>query len=65
VLLVNFVKKMLLTKTSASYADFVVVGMLHFFKLVDESLYERMVKTEPEFEKLYGACKLWLERDGN
>jgi hypothetical protein len=56
---------MLLTKTLASYADFVVVGMLHFFKLVDESLYERMVKTEPEFEKLYGACKLWLERDGN
>lgn len=64
-LLVNFVKKMILTKTSASYADFVVVGMLHFFKLVDESLYERMVQIEPEFEKLYGACRLWLERDGH
>lgn len=47
----------------ASYADFVIVGMLHFFNRVDEAIFERVVKTEPECGKLYDACKQWLERD--
>ena len=53
----------LLMQNLASYADFVVVGMLHFFKVIDESIYERVVATEPECGKLYDACKPWLERD--
>jgi len=46
-----------------SYADFVIVGMIHFFKVVDEDIYNRVVKAEPEFGKLYDACKQWLDRD--
>jgi hypothetical protein len=48
---------------AASYADFVIVGMLQFFKEVDEDIYERLVKAEPEFGKLYDVCKQWLERN--
>jgi hypothetical protein len=48
---------------AASYADFVIVGMIHFLKVADEETYERLVKTEPEFRKLYDVCKQWLERD--
>lgn len=48
-----------------SYADFVIVGMLQFFKEVDEDIYERLVKTEPEFGKLYDVCRHWLERNGH
>jgi hypothetical protein len=42
-----------------------VVGMLHFFKIVDQAIYDRVVKTEPELGKLYDSCKQWLERDGH
>ena len=58
-------RKALLTTSSVSYADFVIVGMLHFFKVIDESIYDRVIKTEPECGKLYDACKPWLERDGH
>ena len=47
----------------ASYADFIVVGMLHFFKVLDEDIYGRVVKAGPDCGKLYEACKQWLERD--
>ncbi|TVY36989.1 Glutathione S-transferase-like protein [Lachnellula occidentalis] len=46
-----------------SYADFVIVGWLRFFKVIDEKLYERVVSIEPAFGTLYDASKQWLERD--
>jgi hypothetical protein len=47
----------------ASYADFVVVGGLNFLKIIDEDFYDRFVKVEPAFGKLYDASRPWLERD--
>jgi hypothetical protein len=47
----------------ASYADFKIVGLLHFFKVVDQPTYERVLKTEPVYGKLYEACQKWLDRD--
>jgi hypothetical protein len=49
----------------ASYADFVIVGWLQFFKIIDEKLYRRVVEIEPAFGTLYDASKQWLERDGH
>ncbi|TVY31332.1 Glutathione S-transferase-like protein [Lachnellula subtilissima] len=46
-----------------SYADFVIVGWLQFFKTIDVKLYERVVSIEPAFGTLYDASKQWLERD--
>jgi len=48
-----------------SYADFMIVGMLRFFKVIDESIYERVTQTEPKCSKLYEACSQWLERDSH
>lgn len=42
-----------------------IAGTLQFYKVVDEAMYERVVKTAPEYGKLYDACKQWLERDGH
>jgi len=47
----------------ASYADFVILGWLQFFKTIDMKLYERVVSIEPAFGTLYDASKQWLERD--
>ena len=58
-----FEKLMELIVGEASYADFIVVGMLHFFKVLDEDIYGRVVKAGPDCGKLYEACKQWLERD--
>ena len=54
---------MLLTSVAASYADFMIVAMIHFFKVIHEDNYDRVVKAEPEIGKHYDACKRWLERD--
>lgn len=54
-----------LTACAASYADFVIVGALHFFRRIGEVNFERIVKIEPAYGKLYDACKQWLERDGH
>ena len=61
----SILTNILLIKALASYADFVIVGMLQFYKRIDMAVYERVVKTEPELETLYDACKQWLERDGH
>lgn len=46
-----------------SYADFVIVGALHFLKVIEEDLYSRIVTIEPAFGKLYDASSQWLKRD--
>ncbi|KAL2066015.1 hypothetical protein VTL71DRAFT_2086 [Oculimacula yallundae] len=48
-----------------SYADFVIVGCLRFFRVIEEDIYQRIVKIEPSLGELYEACKPWLERDGH
>jgi hypothetical protein len=39
------------------------VGMLRFFRVLDEEIFEKTVKACPEAGKLYDACSKWLERD--
>lgn len=47
-----------------SYADFVIVGMLHFLKrAVGDKEFERLNEW-PEVVALHKACAKWLERDG-
>ncbi|KAL9006293.1 MAG: hypothetical protein Q9188_000950 [Gyalolechia gomerana] len=46
-----------------SYADLVVVAMLHYFRRLEGGVYERVVGMEPALEELYRACGEWLERD--
>jgi len=53
----------MLTGYAASYADFVVLSNLQYFKRIDESLFKRMLKIEPALETLYEAGKQWVERD--
>lgn len=46
-----------------SYADFVIVSFLEFLKVVDQEFFDRIVKVEPAFGKLYEACEPWLKRN--
>lgn len=47
-----------------SYADFVFVAFLRFFERVDRRvLFERCVRFDEGFGRLYEACGKWLERD--
>lgn len=46
-----------------SYADFVIVSILHWMKRLDERFYERAVGIEPALKHVYEASKQWLERD--
>ena len=48
---------------TVSYADFIIVGCLQFFKRVDVHIYERIVGVEPALNTLYEASATWLERD--
>ena len=48
---------------TVSYADFVIVSLLHYAKRVDEAIYERAVVIEPSLKIVYDASKQWLERD--
>jgi len=49
--------------TTPSYADFVVVGLLHMFGRIDTNILKKAVKIEPRLGELYEACKPWLKRD--
>jgi hypothetical protein len=49
--------------TTASYGDFVIVGGLHFLKVIEEDFYIRVVQIEPAFGSLYDASSEWLQRD--
>lgn len=46
----------------ASYADLIVIAFLHFLALVDQDIYEKLIKIEPAMGKLYDAGKQWTER---
>lgn len=48
---------------TVSYADFILVGALHFFKRLGERVYERFVEMEPALRRLYEASGQWLYRD--
>jgi len=48
---------------TASYMDFVVVGLLHFYHRIDERLFKKVLDIEPALGVLYDASKPWLERD--
>ena len=47
---------------SVSYADFIVLGALDFFKRMGEGVYEKVVEIEPTLWTMYEASKQWLER---
>ena len=40
-----------------------IVGALRFLKVIEEDIYQRVVKIDPAYGKLYDASKQWLERD--
>jgi len=46
----------------ASYADVTIISFLHFLTLVDEEIYEKLVKIEPRLASLYEAGKKYTER---
>lgn len=46
-----------------SYADFILVGALHWFRRSGEGVYERVVEMEPSLRRLYEASGKWVERD--
>lgn len=45
-----------------SYADFVLVSFLHWFKLGDDKIFDRLVSFDPALKTVYDACSKWLER---
>ena len=47
----------------ASYADFVIVGLLRFFKVIDEDIYKKVILVDPSLGRLYDASEPWLKRD--
>ena len=49
--------------TTVSYADFVVMGGLDFFRRVDNGLFERVIAMDPSLKELYEAGKEWLARN--
>ncbi|KAF2264480.1 glutathione S-transferas-like protein [Lojkania enalia] len=50
---------MFLGKT-ISYADFIFVSFLNFFKAIDAEVYERFLALDSSFATVYEACKQWL-----
>jgi hypothetical protein len=46
-----------------SYADFILVSMLHFVQRFDEQAYQRMMSLDPVFRTVYEAARQWLTRD--
>lgn len=52
-----------LTFDQASYGDFYIVSLLHFWKRIDEQIYQRAVDSEQALGSVYEASKEWLARD--
>ena len=48
---------------TASFADFVIVASLQFFRVSKESIYKRAVAEVPELSTLYEARSEWTKRD--
>jgi len=52
--------------STVSFADFLVLGLLQFYKQIDEErIFKRVIELEPALGKLYDAGKQWLERDNH
>ncbi|KAF5013141.1 hypothetical protein FDECE_861 [Fusarium decemcellulare] len=49
--------------TTVSFADFILVGFLHFLKRAAGDEEFRRVEEWPEIVALYQACAKWLQRD--
>jgi len=48
---------------AVSYADFILVSMLHFVKCISEDKFKKLLALDDAFPKVYEACKQWLEKD--
>ena len=46
-----------------SYADFYILGFLHFCKRIDEAVFERVLEGRPALGNLYEAGGQYLARD--
>jgi hypothetical protein len=46
-----------------SYADFILVSMLHCAKRVNEDVFTRILALDEAFLKVYEACSPWLEKE--
>jgi hypothetical protein len=54
----------MLINPTASYADLLVVSVLHMFKLIHEGeVYDRIAGFHPSIGKLYRACEPWLKKN--
>ncbi|KAI9688289.1 MAG: hypothetical protein M1820_010286 [Bogoriella megaspora] len=45
-----------------TFADFTVVGILEFIRVLNKPGFDRVLEIDTAFVKLYDACKPWLER---
>jgi hypothetical protein len=48
---------------AVSYADFILVSMMHFIKRVSEDHFKKLMSLDDAFPKLFEASKQWLERE--
>ncbi|KAL6703278.1 hypothetical protein ACN47E_010066 [Coniothyrium glycines] len=48
---------------TVSYADFIFVSMLQFFKRINNDVFERFIALDPAFPKVFEACKPWLAKE--
>ncbi|KAK7734351.1 hypothetical protein SLS57_000044 [Botryosphaeria dothidea] len=46
-----------------SYADFIIVSLLRFAKVLRQDVFERIIAHDKAFDDLYRASAKWLERD--
>jgi len=48
---------------TVSYADFILVSMLHFVKRANEDVYKKLMALDDALPKIYEASKQWLEKE--
>jgi hypothetical protein len=61
--LVEVVIRMCANTVIVSYADFILVSMLHCAKRVNEDVFTRILALDEAFLKVYEACSPWLEKE--
>lgn len=50
---------------TVSYADFIVVAYFHFFKVLGDDIFDRLMAVDPSFPALYDACAQWFKRNNH
>lgn len=45
-----------------SYADFIFVSILQYLKRVDPAIFDRYLKLDDSFSKIYDASAPWLKQ---